>query len=297
MPLWGANTADAADKPKWLVDDGTYYNKQDVTGVNSSGVSSNNAAHMGWVYKVPGGANSVAFTVVSPGSAYANGETVRLSNVGATNATGSILTDGAGGIALVTTTNPGTANSTNLADGVVAISKKISSITVGAGSANYQNGWPIIFASGSANAVISTNSTGGITGITYNDRGGGYYTAPVANVGQALGNVTIGAGGTGYANGEYLTFTGGAGAGANISVVTDGSGVITGFTYNSRGNNYTSAPTLGVNTAGGSGATLTGALPGTNGSLTVLLAGSGANVVPSLTEGNGRVRTEVLVAL
>lgn len=300
MPLWGANTANTGDKPKWLNSQSNFYNAQDVAGVNSSQMA-NGMYHKGWVHTNPGDGAQFTFTVNDGGTLYASGETVRVSNVGATNASGTTIVNPAtGAIVGVTFASLGTANSTNLGDAVINVSRQLANLTVAAQSVGFQNGWSVTFSGGGggsgANVTISTNSTGGVTGFNYNSYGTGYFSAPTANIGQALGNVTIGAGGTNYVNGAYLTVSGGGGSGANISLSTNSTGGITGFTYNSRGNNYTSAPTLTAPT--GTGATLTATLPGSNGSLTAALSGSGANItVSGYRASSGRTRSEVLVAL
>lgn len=77
--------------------------------------------------------------------------------------------------------------------------------------------------------------------------------------------LTIAAGGTGYANGEALVFTGGTRA-ANTTapagtVHTDGTGVITSLTITNGGSYITTtAPTMSVTTAAGTGASITGAI-------------------------------------
>lgn len=77
--------------------------------------------------------------------------------------------------------------------------------------------------------------------------------------------VVIVNGGTGYDNTDILVFTGGGGTGANATVNTDASGVITGVTFSNTGVNYVSAPTVTIaNSTGGDSL-------GSNGSITVSL--------------------------
>lgn len=76
-----------------------------------------------------------------------------------------------------------------------------------------------------------------------------------------LGDITIDAGGTQYAVNDVITVTGGGGSGVTIVVAAvNASGAITSFTYTSRGNGFTSVPTLGVTSTNGSGAQLTATL-------------------------------------
>jgi hypothetical protein len=73
--------------------------------------------------------------------------------------------------------------------------------------------------------------------------------------------VAVNAPGTGYVVGEALTFTGTPAATAVGEVLTvGGGGEILTITILDRGRGYASAPTVGVTTAGGSGATFTVAL-------------------------------------
>lgn len=74
--------------------------------------------------------------------------------------------------------------------------------------------------------------------------------------------IAIAAAGTGYANGEVLTFTGGNGTGAAGTLTTNGSGVITAVNLTSGGSGYTAAPTVGITTAAGTGASLTATVGG-----------------------------------
>lgn len=74
-------------------------------------------------------------------------------------------------------------------------------------------------------------------------------------------SVTIGAAGSGYANGASLTFTptnGGSGAAATIT--TNGTGGITAITFTSGGSGYITAPTVSAPT--GTAASLTAVLGG-----------------------------------
>lgn len=72
-------------------------------------------------------------------------------------------------------------------------------------------------------------------------------------------DVVIVGGGSGYANGEALIFSAG---GAEATVTTDGSGVITGIVITSGGTPLEVAPTVTVDTVGGTLADLTAVLGG-----------------------------------
>lgn len=90
----------------------------------------------------------------------------------------------------------------------------------------------------------------------------------VAQTKGKITSVTIGGGGSGYVQGDTLTFTGGGGAGAKAIVSSVSGGAITGIEITDPGYNYTSAPTVGGGS--GSSATLTAVVgklangPGTN---------------------------------
>lgn len=75
---------------------------------------------------------------------------------------------------------------------------------------------------------------------------------------NAISSITITTAGTGYKVGQTLTFTGGGGSGANISIATVGTeGNILTFTITSGGSGYTSAPTVSVSALTNTTATLT----------------------------------------
>lgn len=298
MSLWGANTANAAQKPKSANDVGAFYNKADIVGSNHSAITSYpGAQHSGWILELVSSTSN--FVINAGGTNYANGETVTASNVGATNASAKIVTDNTGKIVGFASFRKGSANASNFSGAVVTITKKISGVVSGGSPANYQDGASVVFTGGGgtgAAATITTNASGGINSISISNTGTGYTSAPTANIGQVINSVSIGAGGTNYANGEALIFTGGGGTGAAATVRTNGTGVINGITITNSGNNYTSAPTVTVNTAAGTGATLTATLPGSGAALTVTLGGASANITLSATDAADRVRRETLVA-
>lgn len=81
----------------------------------------------------------------------------------------------------------------------------------------------------------------------------------VANLtANAISSITITNAGSGYKAGQTLTFTGGGGTGANISIATvNTEGNILSFTITSGGSGYTSAPTVSVASQTNATATLT----------------------------------------
>lgn len=82
----------------------------------------------------------------------------------------------------------------------------------------------------------------------------------------SLGRIAINSGGTGYADGDEIIFSGGSGYGANAYVNVNVSGSITSVTFYSPSDEYViggegysrnSLPTLTIQTSGGTGANLT----------------------------------------
>lgn len=113
----------------------------------------------------------------------------------------------------------------------------------------------------------TSNTYGVSTTEAANTQGDGQKITHTGWVKQTLGtgsiaSITIGAAGTGYANGEYLTFTGGGGTGANGTVRVDGNGNVVAIVVNSYGSGYTSAPSVGVGTVAGANAALTATVGG-----------------------------------
>lgn len=309
MPLWGSNTADSTNKPKWLGTVGDFYTAAQVVGAaNTSELAAlPGAAHKGWIYELQ--ATSSRFQVNAGGSGWANGEMVIASNVGATNATARIITDGAGAILSTYAFSKGTANATNYTNQAIAITKQVSGVVVSGSPVGYQNGAPILFTGGGgsgAAARIAANSTA-ITNVVFTNTGTLYTSAPTAAIGQVINAVAIGnSGGSGYANGDLVTFSGGGGTGGLGIITTNGSGAISNVSLTangaSPGNNYTTAPNAAVtNSTGGatsgSNAVLTPNLPGAGAILNVTLGGSGANVALVADNNTTRTRRETLVAL
>jgi len=132
-------------------------------------------------------------------------------------------------------------------------------------------------------------NTGGITLITVNDGGAGFRSEPglliksqydtslsenysyttqnKANTIQTfkdlglIAHVYIVNGGSGYANGDTITFTG-RGYGSNANVVVGANGTIKSINLIDRGEGHLVRPICTINTSGGSGATLTAYLFG-----------------------------------
>ena len=116
------------------------------------------------------------------------------------------------------------------------------------------NGRPT-FANNSTVVGMSVAEAQANTGVAHP----GWVKVTVGTGGVA--SVTIGAAGTGYANGDAVIAANTNGSGFDGSVTTDGNGAITAVTVSSAGS-YTAAPTLTITTSGGANATLTAVLGG-----------------------------------
>ncbi len=203
---------------------------------------------------------------------------------------------GSGAIANVSTVNPaGEINVAFIPQNYMSLSL-FSATQIGA------NSYPFFPANTAANSVCSLAnaftfvgfSTYPISSVVLNNGGGGYTTLPavkafslydttdpqpteslklkgyLGSLGM-LGPIQIVTPGTGYANGDIISFNnsaGGVGAHANVTVNATGSIISTEYTYsnttngvatypkNGLGYKQTSLPTLSVATSGGSGADL-----------------------------------------
>lgn len=123
-----------------------------------------------------------------------------------------------------------------------------------------------------------------------------------------LGNVGINAAGTSYANGSYLTFTGGGESVANVTVIAGGTnyangehviaasgsntalvittnttGGITAVSVIDGGKHHATPPTLTVNTTAGSGANLVATLSNATNQANVSITTDGSGAITSLT--------------
>ena len=78
---------------------------------------------------------------------------------------------------------------------------------------------------------------------------------------NVIHHLNIVAAGNAYSNSDTLVFTG-PGTGANIALITNSSGSITGFNYSNNGVNYATTPTVTITTSTGSGANITAELGG-----------------------------------
>jgi ribosomal protein S11 len=133
-----------------------------VVSSNSSTANTMPGSHAGWQIVRSGTGPIVGATVNTPGTGFANGETLTFSN-GSSNATGVAVTNATGN--LVSVTVSGGAGFANAASVAVAFNreKHLSAITVGGTPVGYSNTDVIVASNGISNAAasVSTNSTGG----------------------------------------------------------------------------------------------------------------------------------------
>jgi hypothetical protein len=159
----------------------------------------------------------------------------------------------------------------------------------------------IDLAAGSSGVNISNGGT--VTAITRTAAGSAYTSFPTMAISapttaggvQATATFTMGLagvptitnGGTGYTVGNTLTFVGGTGTAATLTVSTVSAGVITGVTIASFGL-YTALPSNPISVTGGSGsgATFT-ATWAINSAFTITNAGSGYIEQPTITFSGG----------
>lgn len=80
-----------------------------------------------------------------------------------------------------------------------------------------------------------------------------------ATTGHEVGNIAVGAGGTGYTSVPTVVFTGGGGTGAAATAVLTGT-VVTSVTITNAGSGYTTAPAISFTGGAGTGATATSTL-------------------------------------
>ncbi|MFP5041450.1 T9SS type A sorting domain-containing protein [Parasediminibacterium sp. JCM 36343] len=144
----------------------------------------------------------------------------------------------------------------------------------------------------------------GLGYVTITNGGSGYASAPAVTVGLAgagtvgtatcaIGNgqvtgVVIGSGGTGY-TAPVITFSGGVGTGASAIALVS-SGVITAIKVVSGGTGYTSAPTVTITDAAGTGASATAQYNGVV-SVTISATGTGYTSVPTISFAAGASTT------
>jgi MBG domain (YGX type)/Bacterial Ig domain len=128
---------------------------------------------------------------------------------------------------------------------------------------------------------LISNGSGYSSTPTVTITGGTANASAVATVGYPLGTVTVGSGGTGYAVGDTVVFTGGGGSGASASVSVSSAGAITTINVTSSGTGYTSAPTITFTSAAGTGATATATLSASGGIVTAITLGDAGAGYPS----------------
>lgn len=209
-----------------------------------------------------------SITVVAAGSGYSNTDYVLVNGGGPSgapeaNATGTIVTNGAGAIQSVTVNNKGVGfllnptyvinNANNVASGGTSANLSISigaTLMTEHSNATIANIEVINIPINSA--VFKAVDIENPYGTSYQAKSHFQYYAPS----QGVNDVTIVAGGTGYANGDVVSFSG-LGTGAKAKVVTDSAGKIVSVVVVASGSGYSAVPTTSIATSGGTGASLT----------------------------------------
>ena len=149
---------------------------------------------------------------------------------------------------------------------------------------------------GSGAAASTTITNGVITGLTLNNGGAGYTSAPAvsftgvgtgaaatANFAGTVTSLNLTAPGSGYASAPIVTISGdGTGATATAAVT----GGVTGASITAPGTGYTSAPIVTIS-GDGSGATAHAAVTGGVSSIAVALGGSGYTTAAVAISGDG----------
>lgn len=236
------NVNNANSMPKWVtkaVGVGGYTANAETTFANGSnqgtvigltaavmgGANTNKYHSSGWTRFVRGTGPVTSFTVVTPGSAYANGQTINVSN-GTVNAVGVIVTNASGNITSVGVRTGGSFVSRNVAITVIGYNaeKELQNIIVGGTPLGYNNTDVIVASNGTINATatISTNATGGFVSGNVTITNPGLWGNTAANgsvvftVRNANGGVSVGTGATFTANIGYT------GTGENVTVAAIG---------------------------------------------------------------------------
>jgi len=113
-----------------------------------------------------------------------------------------------------------------------------------------------------------------------------YFGTALTATADAVGAVTVTAGGAGYTSAPTVTFTGGGGNGASATatVTTD---IVSSVTVTAGGSGYTSAPTVTLTGGGGTGATATATVAGPVTSINVTNGGTGYTSAPAVTLTGG----------
>lgn len=178
----------------------------------------------------------------------------------------------------------------------------VTAFTVTAAGSAYGNGETVTVSNGAANAtgVIATNATGNVVSVAVSNPGAGWVNSTMTSIAfngeKHMLNVTVSAGGSGYANTDVVVSSNGLVNGQHtvttnttggITAVTVGSN--TGLWGNTAGNTtvvFTILNANGVNSAGTSATLAANIGKGSSATLTVTLGGRA-----------GRKHYETLVAI
>jgi hypothetical protein len=167
----------------------------------------------GWVLVRSGTGPVLTIGITDGGTGFGNLGVVSVSN-GVVNAHGLATTNSTGGITAITILDGGDGFVNSTAVAIAAPANAVNAITIGGGT-DYANGEVITFSNGQSNAIgtLTTNSTGGITAVTFERRGRGFSNTLNTVVGIATANGT---------NGNVVATSLYAGSGATLTVTLGG---------------------------------------------------------------------------
>ena len=156
------------------------------------------------------------------------------------------------------------------ATATAAISKGLSTVSVGTAGANFQSAPAIIVTgteSGATGATATASILGTVSKITIRNGGSGYTSTPTvsftggggasaagtANIIRTINTVTVTNGGTGYINAPRVDITG-TGYASDAYITANTTNIVGDILVLAVGSNFTSVPTVVIADGGGNGA-------------------------------------------
>ncbi len=243
----------------------------------------------------------------SPGTGYANGDTVEIVEPGSGSYNSSYPVapitisvqsiEGTGSTPDLTPGDSGTPSTMGVASVFVPVvgNYTVTSVTLNSRGSGYTSAPNVTFSGGGGTGAvgIATISGGVVTSVLITNFGSGYTSAPTVTFSgggattQATGTANI----TGYTSAPSVAFIGGGGTGAaGTAILTE---TVTSVTLNSGGSGYTSAPNVIFSGGGGTGAAGTAILSGgVVTSVRITNVGSGYTSAPTVTFSGGGATTQ-----
>lgn len=165
--------------------------------------------HSGWVAVKYGTGPVTSFTVTGGGSGFANGETVKVTQTGATLAVGTITSNSTGGADSIAVTSGG-AGFTNVASASLSFNreKHVTAVTKDSTGLGFNNADILTVSNSTVNAVatFTTNATGGFTGGSVTITNVGLF-ANTKLAGDVVLAITNTSGGTATGNSTTTNFS------------------------------------------------------------------------------------------